>query len=55
MRMADLPEQVVMMADAAAGGARQLEEGEKARVRDFVQGCWPRFRGGSLSAHFERS
>ena len=38
MRMADLPEQVVMMADAAAGGARQLEEGEKARVRDFVQG-----------------
>lgn len=38
MRMADLPEQVVMMADAAAGGARQLEESEKARVRDFVQG-----------------
>ena len=38
MRMADLPEQVVMMADAAAGGARHLEESEKARVRDFVQG-----------------
>ncbi len=38
MRMADLPEQVVMMADAAAGGARQLDESEKARVRDLVQG-----------------
>ncbi|MFB3778408.1 MAG: RNA polymerase sigma factor [Bryobacteraceae bacterium] len=38
MRMADLPEQVVMMADAAAGGARQQDETEKAKVREFVQG-----------------
>jgi RNA polymerase sigma-70 factor (ECF subfamily) len=38
MRMADLPEQVVLMADAAAGGARQLEESDKARTREFVQG-----------------
>ena len=38
MRMADLPEQVVVMADAAAGGEKQLEESDKARVRDLVQG-----------------
>jgi RNA polymerase sigma-70 factor (ECF subfamily) len=38
MRMADLPEQVVQMADAAAGGLRLREEGDRARIRDFVQG-----------------
>jgi len=38
MRMADLPEQVVLMADAAAGGARQHDETEKAKIREFVQG-----------------
>ncbi len=38
MRMADLPEQVVLMADAAAGGARQHDETEKAKLREFVQG-----------------
>jgi RNA polymerase sigma-70 factor (ECF subfamily) len=38
MRMADLPEQVVLMADAAAGGARQQDETEKAKVREYVQG-----------------
>jgi RNA polymerase sigma-70 factor (ECF subfamily) len=38
MRMADLPEQVVLMADAAAGGARQHDEAEKAKIREFVQG-----------------
>ncbi|HSW51514.1 MAG TPA: RNA polymerase sigma factor [Bryobacteraceae bacterium] len=37
-RMADLPEQVVLLADAAAGGARQQDETEKAKVREFVQG-----------------
>ena len=36
--MADLPEQVVQMADAVAGGARQREEGDKARIREYVQG-----------------
>jgi len=36
-RMADLPELVVQSADAAAGGARQQDETEKARVREFVQ------------------
>jgi len=38
MRMADLPEQVVMSADAAAGGKREHEEAEKARTREYVQG-----------------
>ena len=38
MRMADLPEQVVQSADAAAGGLRQQEETEKAKIREFVQG-----------------
>jgi RNA polymerase sigma-70 factor (ECF subfamily) len=38
LRMADLPEQVVQMADAAAGGARLQEEGDKARLREYVQG-----------------
>ena len=38
MRMADLPEQVVMAADAAAGGKREHEEAEKARTREYVQG-----------------
>ena len=37
-RMSDLSEQQVMMADAAAGSKAQLEEGEKRRVRDTVQG-----------------
>jgi RNA polymerase sigma-70 factor (ECF subfamily) len=36
--MADLPEQVVMSADAAAGGKREHEEAEKARTREYVQG-----------------
>jgi RNA polymerase sigma-70 factor (ECF subfamily) len=36
--MADLPEQVMQFADAAAGAARQQDEAEKARVREFVQG-----------------
>jgi RNA polymerase sigma-70 factor (ECF subfamily) len=38
MRMADLPEQVVLLADAAAGGLRQKEETEKAKTRELVQG-----------------
>ncbi len=38
MRMADLPEQVVTSADAAAGGVRQQEESEKAKIREYVQG-----------------
>jgi len=37
-RMSDLSEQQVMMADAAAGSKAQMEEGEKHRVRDTVQG-----------------
>jgi len=37
MRMADLPEQVVMLADAAAGGARQQDEADKSKTREFVQ------------------
>jgi RNA polymerase sigma-70 factor (ECF subfamily) len=36
-RMADLSEQQVMMADAAAGSRLQSEDGEKRRVRDVVQ------------------
>ena len=35
--MADLPEQVVMLADAAAGGARQQDEADKSKTREFVQ------------------
>jgi RNA polymerase sigma-70 factor, ECF subfamily len=38
LRMADLSEQAVLMADAAAGGARQHDEAEKAKIREFVQG-----------------
>ncbi len=38
MRMADLPEQVVQMADAAAGGVRQREESDRARIREHIQG-----------------
>jgi RNA polymerase sigma-70 factor (ECF subfamily) len=37
-RMSDLSEQQVMMADAAAGSKAQIEEGEKRRVKDTVQG-----------------
>ncbi len=37
LRMADLPEQVVVNADAAAGGARQHDEAEKAKTRELVQ------------------
>ncbi len=37
-RMSDLSEQQVMMADAAAGSRAQIEEGERRRVRDTVQG-----------------
>ncbi len=37
-RMSDLSEQQVLMADAAAGSKAQVEEGEKHRVRDMVQG-----------------
>ena len=37
-RMADLSEQQVMLADAAAGSRFQNEEGEKRRVRDTVSG-----------------
>jgi RNA polymerase sigma-70 factor (ECF subfamily) len=37
-RMSDLSEQQVMMADAAAGSKAQIEDGEKRRVRDTVQG-----------------
>lgn len=35
-RMADLSEQQVMMADAAAGSRAETDEGEKRRVRDTV-------------------
>jgi RNA polymerase sigma-70 factor (ECF subfamily) len=38
MRMADLPEQVVTLADAAAGGAREKDEADKSKTREFVQG-----------------
>jgi RNA polymerase sigma-70 factor (ECF subfamily) len=37
-RMSDLPEQVVQLADAAAGTGRQHDDSEKARTREFVQG-----------------
>ena len=37
-RMSDLSEQQVMMADAAAGSKAQIEEGERHRVRDTVEG-----------------
>ena len=37
-RMADLSEQQVMMADAVAGSKAQLDESEKSRVRDTVNG-----------------
>ncbi len=37
-RMADLSEQQVMMADAAAGSRAQTDEFEKRRVRDTVSG-----------------
>jgi RNA polymerase sigma-70 factor (ECF subfamily) len=37
-RMSDLSEQQVMMADAAAGSKAQMDEGEKRRVRDTVNG-----------------
>ena len=37
-RMSDLSEQQVMMADAAAGSKAQIEDVEKRRVRDTVQG-----------------
>jgi RNA polymerase sigma-70 factor (ECF subfamily) len=37
-RMSDLPEQVVQLADAAAGTGKQQDESEKARTREFVQG-----------------
>jgi len=37
-RMSDLPEQVVQLADAAAGSGRQHDDTEKARIREFVQG-----------------
>jgi RNA polymerase sigma-70 factor (ECF subfamily) len=37
LRMADLPEQVVVNADAAAGGARLHEETEKSKTRELVQ------------------
>jgi len=36
-RMSDLSEQQVVMADAMAGGRKQDEEQQKARVREFVQ------------------
>jgi RNA polymerase sigma-70 factor (ECF subfamily) len=38
LRMADLPEQVVTLADAAAGGAREKDEAEKSKIRELVQG-----------------
>ena len=38
LRMADLPEQVVTLADAAAGGAREKDETEKSKIRELVQG-----------------
>jgi RNA polymerase sigma-70 factor (ECF subfamily) len=37
LRMADLPEQAVQMADAAAGGLKRREEVEKDRTREYVQ------------------
>jgi len=37
-RMADLSDQQVMMADAAAGSRAQSDESEKRRVRDTVNG-----------------
>src|SRR5271165_1211619 len=37
-RMADLSDQQVMMADAAAGSKAQTEEADKRRVRDTVNG-----------------
>src|SRR6516164_5513689 len=37
-RMADLSEQQVMMADAAAGSRAQTDDSEKRRVRDTVNG-----------------
>src|SRR5947209_11836850 len=37
-RMADLSDQQVMMADAVAGSKAQLDESERARVRDTVNG-----------------
>ena len=36
-RMSDLSEQQVVMADAMAGGRKQDEEQQKAKVREFVQ------------------
>jgi len=36
-RMSDLSEQQVVMADAMAGGRKQDEDQQKARVREFVQ------------------
>ena len=38
LRMADLPEQVVTLADAAAGGAKEKDEAEKSKIRELVQG-----------------
>jgi RNA polymerase sigma-70 factor (ECF subfamily) len=38
MRMADLPEQAVMLADAAEGGAREKDEAYKSKIREYVQG-----------------
>ncbi|MGQ9634264.1 MAG: RNA polymerase sigma factor [Bryobacteraceae bacterium] len=37
LRMADLSEQAVQMADAAAGGLKRQEEVEKDRTREYVQ------------------
>lgn len=37
LRMADLSEQAVQMADAAAGGLKRREEVEKDRTREYVQ------------------
>lgn len=37
LRMADLSEQSVQMADAAAGGLKRREEMEKDRTREYVQ------------------
>jgi RNA polymerase sigma-70 factor (ECF subfamily) len=37
-RMADLSDQQVMMADAAAGSKARLDETERLRVRDTVNG-----------------
>jgi RNA polymerase sigma-70 factor (ECF subfamily) len=38
LRMADLPEQVVTSADAAAGSARLQDEARKAKIRELMQG-----------------